>query len=383
MVRDSDFLTVATVSHIPPALVTLNSARRYAPNAGSYLFALDATADTIEKLPDILGEAASGIHFFGPHNLGSERNAFLNAFKYYNPVEMSCLAKYVGLSHVLKTSSADSFVYADADILFLKDIGEAVCEIGDGVVLATLHQLGITSDDTEHEYLLYGWLNAGFFCIRRDPQIQQVLNWLIHRVSRRGFYAPHYGMSADQTWFSSLPFVFQNQTRISRHPGLNVGYWNIRQRQLTRDRGEFRINGKPLLVFHFSGFNPAEPSMLSKYFDIEVTPGSLMDELCKAYSHELDAVAPLKAKVADLTKIMCSQDKLDDRMLKGSIDNKLSLVMPSIKTGLYSRIGRRVDFELSRIAAKLNSLTSQRWRGVSQLFSPNAETKSGRNDHGG
>jgi hypothetical protein len=360
MARNPDLLTVATISHVPQALVTLNSARRKAPDAGYHLFVLDATADSINKLPAILGDFASGINFFGPYDLGPEKDGFLAAFQYYNPVEMSCLAKYVGLSHILRTSPADTFVYADADILVLSEFSGAVGEIGDGVILATPHQFGTTSDAKEHEFLLYGWLNAGLFCIRRDSQTQPLLDWLVHRVSRRGFYAPQYGMSADQTWFSSLPFVFPDATRISRHPGLNVGYWNLEQRQLTRSIGEFQINGSPLLAFHFSGFNPEQPSMLSKYFDLEVKPGSLLDELCRTYKDELDAVAPLKARLADLTRIPCSKADLNDRMLKGSIDNRLSLVTPSIKTGLFSRIGRRIDFDLSRLAARLNSLTPRR-----------------------
>ena len=354
MFRNSDFLTVATVSYVPQALVTINSAKRYAPSAGYHLFVLDATADTIEKLPSILREPAPGIHIFGPYDLGPEQDAFLSAFKYYNAVELSCLAKYVGLAHVFRTSSAETYIYADADILVLQDFREAVSEIGDCVVLATPHQMGCTSDDKEHEFLLYGWLNAGFFCIQRHPRTHQVLDWLIHRISRRGFYAPHYGMSADQTWFSALPFVFPDLTKFSRHPGLNVGYWNLEQRQLSRTDGAFRINGRLLLVFHFSGFNPAEPSMLSKYSDLMVNHGSLLDDLCGIYRDELKAIAPLKTKIAELTKLPCSQASLNDRMLKGSIQNELSLVTPSVKTGLFSRAGRRADFLLSRILARLN-----------------------------
>jgi hypothetical protein len=355
MVRDSEFLTVATVSHVPQALVTINSARRQAPSAGYQLFVVDATADAIEKLPGILGESGSGVEFFGPCDLGPEQDTFLSAFKYYNAVEMSCLAKYVGLAHVLRTHSADTYVYADADILVLQDFRDAVSEIGDGLVLATPHQLGSSSDDKEHEFLLYGWLNAGFFCIRPDPRIHEVLGWLIHRVSRRGFYAPHYGMSGDQKWFSSLPFVFPDVTRISRHPGLNVGYWNLGQRQLTRADGKFCVNGRPLLAFHFSGFDPAEPSMLSKYFDLEVRSGSPLADLCKIYRDELEAISPLKAKLVELTTLPCSQANLSDRMLKGAVQNELSFVTPSIKSGLFSRVGRRADFLLSRVMARLNS----------------------------
>jgi hypothetical protein len=353
MVLSSDLLTVATVSHVPQALVTLNSARRFAASAGYHMFVPDATADTIDKLPAILGSSGLGINFFGPRDLGVERDAFLSSFTYYNSFEISCLAKYVGLAHVLRTRAVETCAYADADILVLQDFREAISEIDDGLVLATPHQIGISSDEKEHEFLLYGWLNAGFFSVRRGPRTYQVLDWLIHRVSRRGFCAPHYGMSADQTWFSSLPFVFGDLTRISQNPGLNVGYWNLEQRQLTRTEGEFHVNGRPLVVFHFSGFDPAEPSKLSKYLDLKVKPGSYLDDLCSVYRGELKTFAPLRAKLKEVTKLSCSRATLNDRMLKGCIQNDLSLVNPSVKAGLFSRIGRRADLMLGRANGSL------------------------------
>ena len=351
MAQTSDFLTVATVDYIPQALVTLRSARRHGKHAGYHLFVLDATAETIEKLPGVLGEGGSGINFFGPYDLGPERDVFLAAFNYYNAVEMSCFAKYVAMAHVFRTSSAEICVYADADIFVVENISEAISEIGDGVVLLTPHTIGPTTDSREHEFHLYGWVNAGFFCFRRDPKkTRQILDWLIHRISRRGFYVPHYGLSADQTWLSSLPFVFPDLARISRNPGLNVGFWNLEQQQLVRVDGGIYISEVPLLVFHFSGFDPAKPSQLSKYFPTDrALPGTALGDLCGIYKNELDAIAPLRAKLTVLTRLQCSQATLQDRMLKGSIQNGLSLVAPSIKPGLFSRIGQKMDLLLRKV----------------------------------
>jgi hypothetical protein len=348
MAQTSDFLTVATVDYIPRALVTLRSAMRYGKHTGYHLFVLDATVDTIRKLPAVLGEDGSGVNFFGPFDLGSEREAFLAAFKYYNAVEMSCFAKYVALAHVFRTSSAEVCVYADADIFVVENIGEAINEIADGIVLVTPHTIGPTSDSREHEFLLYGWVNAGFFCVRRDSKkTHQILDWLIHRISRRGFYAPHHGISADQTWLSSLPFVFPGLIKISRNHGLNVGFWNLEQQQLIRVDGGIHINGVPLLVFHFSGFNPAKPSQLSSYFPMDIArAGTPLGDLCLTYKNELDAIAPLGAKLTGLTRLQCSKANLQDRMLSGSIQNGLSLVAPSIKPGLFTRIGQKMDLLL-------------------------------------
>ncbi len=350
MALNSEFLTVATINYIPQALVTLNSARRNGKHSAYHLFVLDATSDATEKLPAILEGLASGVHLFGPHDLGQERDIFLAAFNYYNAVEMSCLAKYVALATVLRKSPAEICVYADADIMVLKDISAAIDEIGDRIILITPHAIAPTTDDREHEFLLYGWANAGFFCIRNDSRHSfEILDWLIHRISRRGFYVPYYGLSADQTWLSSLPYVFQDLVKISRNPGLNVGFWNLEQKQLTFVDKEIRVDGSPIFVFHYSGFDPKNPSQLSNYFPMKASPGTPLGDLCNMYKGELDAVAPLREKLTGLARIQPSKDNLQDRMLKGSIQNSLNLVAPSFHPGLFTRIGQKLDLLLNKV----------------------------------
>ena len=51
-----------------------------------------------------------------------------------------------------------------------------------------------------------------------------------------------------------------------RHPGYNVAYWNLPHRKISRDgAGQYLVNGEPLKFFHFSGFDPKLPSLISKH----------------------------------------------------------------------------------------------------------------------
>src|SRR5258706_15983567 len=52
---------------------------------------------------------------------------------------------------------------------------------------------------------------------------------------------------------------------ILRHDGYNVAYWNLRQRTVTGAGSSATVNGEPLRFFHFSGFDPAAPGMVSRY----------------------------------------------------------------------------------------------------------------------
>jgi len=257
---NADFLTVATVSYASQALATLRSARRHGHYGQLHFFALDAAPSATGALRQALGEDAAWIQVFGPQDLDDEdRAVFLRAFQYYNPIEMSCFAKYIGAAHVLRYSaSADRCIYADSDILFLADTDGAVEELNDKAILLTPHQFGPSSDSAEHDYLLHGWINAGFFVINRNnPATGELLRWLIHRISRRGFLAPGLGLSCDQTWITLLPALFAEHTGICRHAGYNVAYWNLTERVLTEGEEGLLANGRRLVFFHFSGFADA------------------------------------------------------------------------------------------------------------------------------
>lgn len=350
MSRSSALLTVATTSHVPQALIALRSARRYGKFSSYHLFVLDAPPGTIERLPAVVGDDISFINVFGPYDLGPQQDGFLAAFKYYTAFELSCLAKYVALSRLLRTCHEDLIVYTDGDVLFVRDVSEAIEAIDDKDFLLTTHLLGPTSDATEHGFLIHGWANGGFFCIRRDSQrVDPILDWLIHRISRRGFHAPAYGLSGDQTWLSSLPFVFPESIKLSRTPALNVAYWNMEERELTRAGDGIRVNGLPLLFFHFSGLPAEQSSLLSSYSPFKVAPGSALSELCDTYRKELAAVAPLKQKMAGLERLSCSQANLQARMLTGSLQNGTPLFLSTAKFGLFTRIGQKLDLWLNQM----------------------------------
>lgn len=344
-----DFLTVATVSYASQALATLRSARQFGPYGQLHFFALDATPSGLEELRHALGDDASWIRVFGPHDLeGDDRSRFLMAFQYYNPIEMSCLAKYVGVAHILKRStSADRCVYADADILFLANTTEVIAELGEKALLLTPHQFAPSTDAAEHDYLLHGWINAGFFIANRDnPEVTKLLGWLVDRIARRGFLAPALGLSCDQTWLSLLPAMFSEQVAICRHSGCNVAYWNLHERYLAQDKGVLCANGRRLIFFHFSGFQGAVSGMLTKHGDHIVSSNSALESLCQSYRRILDDASCLSA--GNISNLQCSTLSLQERILIGSQLNQLHIDAPTFKRGVFARIGMRLDAFLSR-----------------------------------
>jgi hypothetical protein len=57
----------------------------------------------------------------------------------------------------------------------------------------------------------------------------------------------------DQKWMDVLASMFPGQVEALRHPGINLSYWNLPYRKLTREGEAYYVNGAPLKAIHFSG----------------------------------------------------------------------------------------------------------------------------------
>ena len=353
MSRSSSILTVATLDHTPQAVATLRSAHRHGAHSSFHLFVVDATADSVAHLRRALGSDATWIRVFGPQDLGPERDGFLGAFNYYNHFELCCFAKYVALSHVLRDPSAGEVcIYTDADMLFLGDVRVPIEAMGESAVFLTPHLMGPSCDDEEHGVMIHGWMNAGLVAfVRRHPGTRVVLDWLIDRISRRGFYATQYGLCVDQTWISALPWLFRDVTFVSSHPGLNVGYWNVGGRPLSRVGKEILAGGSPLLLFHFSGYDWTRSKRLSKHLECVVPPNSALEVICQLYQSELDGVAGLQERVGGLKRLACSTASLNERIHAGSVRNGVNIVRPITPLGTFSRLGGKMDSLLRKATA--------------------------------
>jgi hypothetical protein len=92
------------------------------------------------------------------------------------------------------------------------------------------------------------------------------------------------GLFTDQKWMDLSP-GFVDSVYIHREPDLNLAYWNLEGRTLDRAGDTWRIDGQPLGFFHFSGFDPLRPEVLSKHQDrVRVTAGTPLATLLQHYA---------------------------------------------------------------------------------------------------
>ena len=93
------------------------------------------------------------------------------------------------------------------------------------------------------------------------------------------------GYVGDQRWLDLVPGMFDG-VRVVRHPGWNVGRWNLDGRPLTSVNGEWRVGGEPLVFFHFSGLlSGADSPAQQRNLEVGASSAavqSLIDDYAKA-----------------------------------------------------------------------------------------------------
>lgn len=111
-----------------------------------------------------------------------------------------------------------------------------------------------------------GIYNLGFLRVRACPESESILAWWARRLQYQCISNQDAGIFVDQRFMDLVP-GFAEKARILRDPTLNVAYWNLQQRTLSFEDEAWKVDGRPLGFYHFSGFDPAKMDRLSKYTD--------------------------------------------------------------------------------------------------------------------
>jgi glycosyltransferase involved in cell wall biosynthesis len=180
----------------------------------------------------------------------------------YTVLELNTAVKPWMFEHLF-ARGYDRVVYLDPDL----HLYSPLAELDESFLTLTPHLTGFIGGDdhpSERTILQAGTYNLGFLAVTRQPDLARFLKWWQEKLERDCVVDPARGLFVDQKWMDLTPGLFPGVT-ILRHDGYNVAYWNLGQRTIARSGAAFTVNGQPLRFFHFSGFDPARPHMLSKH----------------------------------------------------------------------------------------------------------------------
>jgi hypothetical protein len=184
-----------------------------------------------------------------------------------------------------------SIIFLDPDIMVYSSFTKLEKELEASDIIIIPHFITPLNDDklqAEEDFLNSGLYNLGFIGINNTGVGCKMIDWWAERLLNKAYIDFKRGLFNDQIWINFVPLFF-TPVKIFTHPGYNMAYWNLHERRLSKKTEEYFINDKyPLVFYHFSGFNPLIPDLLSKYqnrFTFEARSDVL--ELFKEYSDQL------------------------------------------------------------------------------------------------
>lgn len=186
----------------------------------------------------------------------------------YSVLELATAVKPFILQHILDQPGITKVLYLDPDILVFGSLSPLYGLLSEHAILMIPHITEpIDVEDnhapTERTFLQCGAYNLGFLGLADRPTTRRMLTWWRARCEAFGVSRPREGLFVDQKWMDLVPGLF-GDVFVLRDPAYNVAYWNLHGRAITLEP-EPTVNGRPMGFFHFSGYDPEAPHVVSKH----------------------------------------------------------------------------------------------------------------------
>jgi len=275
--------TIIARNYLPYARVLAESLRRVHADGQVSVLVLDG-----ERAGGVNGEQPFEILL--PGELPLPRVDFHQMAGMYDVTELATAIKPWLLRYLLGRERAP-VVYLDPDIEvfdrldFVVDLARA-----HGIVVTphTLHPMPRDGrKPKENDILISGAFNLGFLAVGESAL--PFLDWWAERLRYDCVSAIEQGLFVDQRWMDLAVHYFDNH--VVRDPGCNVAYWNVDQRALRWTGSGYEVNGEPLRFYHYSGFQPDRPDVLSRHHVVDPRnvprKGTALGRLCSDYVEQL------------------------------------------------------------------------------------------------
>lgn len=254
------FCTIAAKNYFACIRTLADSIREHHPQASVAALVVDR-----DELPPLAG-TPSGIQLDGPPDFLPHGRFRSMAFK-YDVTELCTAVKPFYLTHLFRQGYR-KVIYLDPDVLVLRPLEVVLAALDRANIVLTPHLVEpLPLDDkipTEINILQAGAYNLGFIGLSSGAETERMLAWWSRRLEDFCFNEVGKGLFVDQKWIDLVPGLFDG-VQVLRHPGLNVAYWNLRERDITEKDGEWFAKGEPVVFFHFSGYDTARPTVISRH----------------------------------------------------------------------------------------------------------------------
>ncbi|MEA2571123.1 MAG: hypothetical protein QOI24_3124 [Acidobacteriota bacterium] len=281
----TNVFTIIARNYLAHARVLANSLARHNPDVRLRVIVLDDPDRLIAAEPSFEIIRAEDLPFDPPSD-------FHTMAAIYDVTELATAVKPWAFEYVFDCGASVA-IYLDPDIEVFDSLGALEPLTQAHGMLLTPHVTEPLPRDgkrpDERDLLVSGIYNLGFLALSSE-RAKTFLPWWRERLRRDCLSDPAAGLFVDQRWLDFAPALFEPW--ILKDPGYNVAYWNLPHRDLTRDGDRILVNGRPLRFFHFSGFSPRAPHLLSKHqlasIRVRLSDRPILAEVCERYAAALE-----------------------------------------------------------------------------------------------
>ena len=275
-----DAVTICAANYLPFAETLGNSFLECHPTSTFSILVVDS-----KKVEFIKNK---NFNYISPDNLNISRSQFENMSFYYNVTELATALKPSALK-LLFSKGSKKVIYLDPDIQVFGHLNELNEALECHSIVLTPHTLTpMPRDDlrpSESDILGSGTFNLGFIGLSRSAETNAFLEWWEERLRFDSISDPEEMLFTDQRWIDLVPSYFS--FHVLRNEGYNVAYWNLHERTLRKKNNKIYANHDELKFFHFSGYRPESPWILSKYVAnnprVVISQNNVLAELCDKY----------------------------------------------------------------------------------------------------
>ncbi|MCP2169061.1 FkbM family methyltransferase [Goodfellowiella coeruleoviolacea] len=246
--------TVVAGNYLPAARVLARSYLEHHPDHEFVIAVIDAPRDAPRD--------EEGYRIVGPEAFGIDETDYLRMATAYSVTELATAVKPYLLRRL--RAQADVVIYLDPDMRVFAPMAELVDLAVEHQIVLVPHFLNpLPRDGREPDEAVImgtGIFNLGFIAV--GPGAEDFLDFWADRLRQDAIVAPEQQLFTDQRWVDQVPALFPHT--VLRDPGYDVAYWNVHERPIDRaEDGTVTAGGVPLRFFHFSGYRPEKPWLLS------------------------------------------------------------------------------------------------------------------------
>ena len=259
---ESVFFTIVSNNYVAQAQVLFKSVKKHHPYSQFYIFVSDV------KDPRSITSIEKNLNYVFCQEMGISR--FYDMAFYYTCHEFNTSLKPFAFKYILELGLYENIFFLDPDIYLYQSLDLFEHKLLTNNIVLTPHLTEPTGADSDHFVMRYGVYNLGFLALKDSAESHRFIEWWMAALSKYCFDDKRLSLFTDQKWIDIVPTIFSG-VYIERHPGCNLAYWNLHERQtrVDKDNGKLLVNDDiPVIFFHYSSISFDDPLIISyNFFD--------------------------------------------------------------------------------------------------------------------